>query len=129
MYELNLSTYCPEFIPILEEWLQVWRPKLPNAATSPCVFLTSGGHSYDEASLRVGLSEAVSMYTGKRFFPHMVRTVWATEFLERHPGAYDAVATALGDTVAVVIKTYQNIVEQEQRAKGAAFLSEALQRG
>ena len=34
-YELNLSTYRPEFIPILEEWLTVHRPKLPNARPPP----------------------------------------------------------------------------------------------
>ena len=39
-YDLNLTTYCPEAIPLLDEWLTVYRPKLPGAEASPYCFLT-----------------------------------------------------------------------------------------
>ena len=41
--ERDLTTFCPDFIPILEEWLNVYRPLLPNADTSPYLFLTKMG--------------------------------------------------------------------------------------
>ena len=71
-YKVNLSTYRPEFIPILEEWLTVHRPKLPNATTSPFVFLTQRGNPHIQKTLHLDLSEAVAMRTGKRFYPHLV---------------------------------------------------------
>ena len=43
-YHVDLTDYCPEFLPVLEEFLRVYRPRLPNAATSPFLFLTRAAH-------------------------------------------------------------------------------------
>ena len=71
---------------------------------------------------------AVSRHTGQRFYPHLIRTIWATECLEKTQN-FTIAATMLGDTLQVVMKTYYDIVHKDQHAKAAAFLSEALRTG
>jgi Phage integrase family len=127
-YEVNLSAYRPEFVPILEEWLQVHRPKLPNAATSPFVFLTQRGNPHISKTLHGDLSEAVAMRTQKRFFPHIVRTMWATEFL-RETQDFQTAATMLGDQLKTVIDTYYHVVHKEQIPKASNFLDKQLRTG
>jgi integrase len=128
-YEINLSDYCPEWTVLLEEWLAVHRPKLPNAAASRFVFLTMYGKPHIGKTLHADLSSAVAMRTGKRFYPHLIRSIWATEYLDTHPGDFAAVATMLGNTVAVVMRTYYNHVHKDQHVKAKAFLSTALRTG
>jgi hypothetical protein len=126
-YQIDLSTYCPELIPVLEEWLQTYRPRLPNAATSPLVFLTRNGRPYTPTELHHELSYLVTMRTGQRFYPHLIRTIWASSYLEATNDVRGA-ATMLGDTVQMVLKTYDSILNRDQHAKAAAFLSTALRR-
>jgi site-specific recombinase XerC len=127
-YHVDLTDYCPDFLPWLEEWLTVHRPKLPNAATSRLVFLTQHGKPHSQKSLHVDLSEAVGMYTGQRFYPHLVRSIWATEYLEKTQD-FTVAATMLGDTIGTVMKTYYDIVAKDQHAKARAFLGTALHAG
>ena len=124
-YTLNLSKYAPDFLPVLEEWRTVYSPRLPNPAGATLVFPTGSGAPYTTSHLGGELSSIVARYTGKRFYPHLIRTIWATEFLTKTQD-YATAATMLGDTVAMVIKTYYHIVHEEQHAKAAAFLAEAL---
>ena len=125
-YHVDLTEYCPDFLPLLEEWLTVHRPKLPNAATSRLVFLTQHGKPHSTKSLHLDLSEAVGMYTGQRFYPHLVRSIWATEYLEKTQD-FTTAATLLGDTLGTVMKTYYDIVNKNQFVKAKAFLGTALQ--
>jgi hypothetical protein len=127
-YALNLSTYRPEFIPILEEFLTEHRPKLPNATTSPFVFLTQLGKPHISKTLHLDLSEAVAMRTGKRFYPHIVRTMWATEYLKETQD-FQTAATMLGDQLRTVIATYYDVVHKEQIPKASAFLDKKLHTG
>ena len=127
-YEVNLSLYRPEFIPILEEWLRVHRPKLPNAATSPFVFLTQRGNPHISKTLHGDLQDAVAMRTGKRFYPHLVRTMWATEHLKATQD-FQTAASMLGDQLRTVIAIYYDVVHKEQIPKASAFLDKALRTG
>jgi hypothetical protein len=127
-YEVNLTTYCPEWLPLLEEFLQVHRPKLPNAATSRFLFLGQHGIPYSTKTLHMDLSEVVAMRTGQRFYPHLIRTIWATEYLEKTQD-FATAATMLGDTLGTVMKTYYDIVNKDQHAKARAFLGTALHTG
>ena len=42
------------------------------------------------------------MRTGKRFYPHIVRTMWATEYLKETQD-FQTAATMLGDQLRTVI--------------------------
>jgi hypothetical protein len=127
-YELNLSTYRPEFIPVLEEWLTLYRPKLPNAQPSPFVFLTQYGNPHIAKTLHADLAHAVGIRTGQRFYPHLIRTIWATEYLKEKQD-FQTAATMLGNTLAVVMRTYYDVVHQDQHAKASDFLETALRPG
>jgi hypothetical protein len=70
------------------------------------------------------------MATGQRFYPHLIRTIWATEFLSSGQASdFTTAATMLGDTIGVVMKTYCDVVHKDQHAKARAFLGTALHTG
>ena len=50
-YHVDLTEYCPDFLPTLTEWLTVQRPRLPGAQASPHVFLTVQGRPFTTRSL------------------------------------------------------------------------------
>jgi hypothetical protein len=127
-YHVDLTDYCPDFIPVLEEFLNTYRPKLPNAAASPFLFLSSGhGRPFGQAGLALELRAAVGMRTDppKRFYPHLIRSIWATEYLQRTQD-FTTAAVLLGDTLQTVMKTYYDVVNKDHHAKAKAFLSTAL---
>jgi hypothetical protein len=126
-YRVNLSEYAPELVELIEEFFRVHRPRVPGAATSPYIFLTQSGRPHSMRSLWHELAYDVRQRTGKRFYPHLVRSVWATEYLTATQD-YATAATMLGDTLAVVMKTYYDIVHKDQQAKAKAFLGGALRR-
>ena len=130
-FEVNLSTYRPEFIPVLEEFLTGHRPRLPGAQDSPFVFLTNRGRPFVEQSLREELMLAVAMRTdGKRFYPHLIRTIWATEYLtSKQVPDWITAAVMLGDKVGTVMARYHDLVDQAHHPKASDFLDEALRTG
>jgi hypothetical protein len=125
-YHVNLTEYCPDLLPVLDEFLQVYRPRLPNAATSRYVFLTMYGKPHIAKTLHADLSSAVAMRTGQRFYPHLIRTIWSTEYLDKTQD-FTTVATMLGNTIPVVMRTYYAHLHKDQHAKAKAFLATALQ--
>jgi hypothetical protein len=127
-YHVDLTDYCPDFLPPLEEFLRVFRPRLPGAAASPFLFLSHRGNPFSDTNLRNELAAIVTMHTGQRFYPHLIRTIWATEYLEATQD-FTTAATMLGDTLAVVMKTYYDIVHKDQHAKAKAFLGTVLHTG
>ena len=124
-YKLNLSRDTDGFVEVLEEFLRVHRPRLPNATTAPQCFLTWRGNPFSQHALHKELAWDVTMRTGQRFYPHLIRTIWATEFLEKTQD-FTVAATMLGDSEAVVMRTYYDVVRKDQFAKAKAFLSTAL---
>ena len=48
-YKVDLTDYCPELLPLLDEFLTTYRPRLPGAATSPFLFLTQTGRPFSAA--------------------------------------------------------------------------------
>jgi integrase len=127
-YNVNLTEYAPEFVSLLEEFLTVHRPRLPGATTSPFLFLTNHGGPFSQQTLRVELAETVAMRTGQRFYPHLIRSIWATEYLEQTQD-FTTAAVLLGDTLKVVMQTYYDVVTRDHHVKARAFLGTALHPG
>ena len=127
-YTMNLSAQTDGVVPVLEEFLRDWRPKLPGAETQ-YVFLTCYGNPYSQHSLYEELRTLVGMRsgTGVRFFPHIVRSMWATEGLEK-TNDYDMVAAMLGDKPATLFKAYRHRDLKVQQAKGKEFMRGILGR-
>ena len=127
-YNVDFSRDFGDLVPVLEEWLRDYRPRLPGAATSPLCFLTQYGRPFTQGTLRAELASAVALRTGQRFYPHLIRTIWATEYLTATQD-FTTAATMLGDTLGTVMKAYYDIVHKDHHAKASAFLRTALHAG
>jgi hypothetical protein len=123
----NLSKVARDFLPVLEEWRRDFRPKLPGAETSPFVFLTRFGNPFSQRALTHELSEVVAMHTGKRFYPHLIRTIWASEYIAA-TGDYEGAAAMLGDRTATLFGSYHYIEEEQAHARAAAWRDERRRR-
>jgi hypothetical protein len=124
-YQLDLTALYPELIPDLERFLTTYRPRLPHADTAPQVFLTRHGRLFRGESLKAELAACVFKYTEKRFYPHLIRTIWATEFIAR-TGDFTTAAYMLGDTVQVVLQQYQEILDTAHQQKASQVLVDLL---
>jgi len=118
---------------VLEEFQRDYRPLLRGAATSPFLFLsTLTGGPYKPNGLRAEISATVALHTGKRFYPHLIRTIWATEYLlstpppGEPPPSYATAGMLLGDTTAMVIKAYQHLADKDHHARARSFVTRAL---
>jgi|RhiMetdeSRZDD1v2_1073273.scaffolds.fasta_scaffold121262_3 hypothetical protein len=102
--------FPPALVPHLEAYLNVWRPLLLKQATHPssCMFLSRFGTPYNLSTFHRATSEQVYRYTGKRWHPHIVRTVWATEWI-RSGGDFLTAAKMLNDTLETVIANYAHL--------------------
>lgn len=127
-YEVDLTDYCPDLIPHLEEFLKDFRPRIPQPATTSYVFASRFGNMLTRERLRHELATLVLCHTdGKtRFYPHLIRTIWATEYLTAHPGDYDTAAYMLGDSVQMVMQRYKELPARNQQKRGSQFLIAAL---
>ena len=61
-YCVDLTEYCPELLPLIEEFRREHRPRLPNHATSPYLFLTYRGSPFTQRSLNGTLLHRRSAY-------------------------------------------------------------------
>ena len=86
-------------VPVLEEYLAVWRPILVGKAWHPSsyVFLTRYGTPFQAESLGETIQNIVYRYTGKHWHPHIIRTVWATEWIRKTHGDFYTAAIMLND--------------------------------
>jgi hypothetical protein len=111
----------------LEEFLARYRPLLPQAAASPSLFLTQRGRPYARYALYNELAVPVWQRTGKRFYPHLIRTIWATEFISREHD-FATAAYMLNDRVETVLKRYHELFDVQHQQRATAFLQATLAR-
>jgi hypothetical protein len=121
----NLSQSFPDLLPHIEEFLTVYRPYLKNAQHDQHVFLTKNGVPYQYRSLEMALRCDFLQRTGKRFYPHLIRTIWATEFIQR-TGDFTTAAFMLNDRVETVLARYQEINEAVHAQRASQFIQTML---
>ena len=126
-YEVDLTEDTTGLVAVLEEFLNVYRPLLLGAQPSLFLFITKG-KPFTATTLWQQLSIVVTMGTGKRFYPHLIRSIWATKAIEKKE-ELGTIATALGDTVATVMTTYYDQHIKEQRGKAKSFVDRELRTG
>jgi len=131
VFHVDLTEYCPEWLPLLHEFRRDFRPRFPQAATQPTLFVTIRGNPFTQRSLQGELGSTVLRQTGKRFYVHLIRSIWATEYLSNthESDAFATCAEMLGDTIQTVTRTYYQPVREVHHAKAKAFLTTALKRG
>jgi hypothetical protein len=121
---LNLAFPLP-LIPILEDYLTLWRPILLAKAGHPDthVFLTQHGTPYRKSILNHTTSTIVYRYTGKHWHPHIIRTVWATEMIHKGLDFLD-VAKILNDRVETVMANYAHLRDEDVVEKADRLIDE-----
>jgi hypothetical protein len=123
--EFNLQ-FPNALVPVLEEYLNVWRPILVGKAghSSPYVFLTQHGTPYNVRTLNTTTGAIVYRYTGKHWHPHIVRTVWATEWIRKTHGDFYTAAVMLNDKLETVIANYAHLLEEDVAEKADRLIHE-----
>jgi hypothetical protein len=124
---------APEVIPYLEEYLQVWRPKLPltlpDGGEDRHVFPSVNGRMLNTHDLSVKLKYHVFRHTGKRFYPHLLRSIFTSNAI--HAGMdVNSAAFVLGDTPKVVWASYNEVYGDEEHQQSLhAFYRRVLASG
>jgi len=110
---------------LMEEWLSTWRPRLvpPN---SDLVFVNYYGHPFTAGAFTRMVESVTYRFTGVAMTPHMIRDVWATEYLKAHPGDAATVAKRLGNTIQVVHRHYAHLLDADAEAKGSEWIRQHL---
>jgi integrase len=112
-------------VPLLEEYLTIWRPRLAKAGEEH-VFLNSKGHPFTANRLTGAVSVSTMRFARVGVNPHMIRDIFATEYLKQNPGDAAGVAKRLGNTIQVVYKHYAHLLDQEADTRADSFLQGAL---
>jgi hypothetical protein len=102
------SMVDPDVATYLEEYLEVWRPKLPNAAKDRHVFLSKRGRPFTDTTLRNRLRINVYRYTKKHLYTHLLRTIFTSQALSDGEDI-NTVAYGLNDTPATVLRAYNEL--------------------
>lgn len=103
----------------LEVYLSTWRPLLLQGQAIPPrhVFINMAGAPFqNERSVLLAVGSCIYSHTGKRFHPHLFRSVWATEYIRDTHDLYGA-AVMLNDTLESVIKNYAYLLDSGTAVK------------
>lgn len=120
-FELPFPT---DLVPQLETFLSTWRPLL--GGSSRHLFLNIDGKPfYSESTFNAAFGRPIYSHTGKRFHPHLVRTVWATEYIKETHDFYGA-AIMLNDTLDAVIKNYAEVLDEGTARKADEWLQSKI---
>jgi hypothetical protein len=125
----RLNTFTVAFpetlVPFLEDYLRLWRPLLLKKASQPSthVFLTERGTPYQSRLLTQCTQNIVYRYTGKHWHPHIIRTVWATEMIQKGLD-FVSVAEMLNDRLETVIANYAHLRNENFAEKAYRLIEE-----
>lgn len=120
-----------KLVPLLEDYLSTWRPILLAKASHPYdhVFLTWRGAPYQSENMTKTTQHNVYRYTGKHWHPHIIRTVWATEWIRNTHGDFYTAAIMLNDRLETVIANYAHLLEENVAEKAYRLIEERNRQG
>ena len=120
-------------VPVLEDYLTIWRPVLldrsPTSHHEPHVFLSKTGKPYWRTNLTTSTSHIVYRFTGKHWHPHIIRSVWATEWIRKTHGDFYTAAIMLNDNLQTVIARYAHLLEEDVAEKAYRLIEERNSQG
>jgi integrase len=114
----------PDLVENLETYLQTYRPRFPNAAKDPHLFLTVKGLPISSGAIWSRFRIAIYQATKKRIWPHLLRQIWSDAYLDKHPGDYEGVAAMLNNTPEMVQKSYRRFRREQHLQKAVDFNAE-----
>ena len=130
----SFDQHFPEdLVPVLEEYLKIWRPILLSLSPHPHqerhLFLTNRGTPHERRNLTATTSRIIYRYTGKHWHPHIIRTVWATEYIRNTHGDFYTASVMLNDRMETVIANYTHLLEEDVAEKAYRIIAERLRQG
>jgi hypothetical protein len=116
--------FPPDLVPLLQEYLQTWRPLLCVRDPDTQIVFPSkeSGKAFQKNGLNASIKESVYRYTGKPFHPHLIRTIWATEYI-RTTGDFYGAAVMLNDRLETVVANYSHVMEHGIAEKAYAWVN------
>jgi hypothetical protein len=119
-----------QVVPYLEEYLNVWRPKLPRADTDRHLLLNmrEPGGWLPRQALHMKLRLHVFRLTGKRFFPHLLRTLFVSHAIN-HGMDLNSVAFYMNDKPETVLQAYNELNAQQHQHAADDFYDRVLKNG
>jgi hypothetical protein len=116
--------FPPALVPTLETYLQSWHPRLVagTASAAPLLFPTTRGTPYNATHFNQATQEVVYAYTGQYWHPHIVRSVWATEWIRTTRGDFYTAAVMLNDKLDTVIKNYAHLLDEDVAEKAYSWV-------
>lgn len=98
-------TFPSDLCPLLDEYLRVFRPILSNGEPTVLVFPNSFGKPLTEKKVWQKLGGRVYQYIQKKFYPHLIRSIWATE-MASSDADIRAVAYMMNDRMETILHKY-----------------------
>jgi Phage integrase family len=118
----------PEVAPYLEEYLDVWRKQLPHADENRHVFLSMRGKTICYKDFYQKLRTHVHRLSGKWIYPHLFRTIFASQMLSR--GApINVVAYWLNDHPQTVMKMYNEMLQETNQQQARLWTKQIYHNG
>lgn len=116
-----------ELVPLLEEFLSDYRPLLAGIQNDSYsnVVLNQRGKPYTVIALNKEIKRMMWAYLGIAVHPHLIRTIWATEFIKRTKDIATA-AKMLNDTEETVWKHYHHLLDADAVKEADKFISDIL---
>jgi Phage integrase family len=110
---------------LLEEWLDTWRPLLLGDSSAKEVFINTLGRPFSAQACRRVIGKTTWKFTGIAVNPHMIRDIFATEYIKATKDIAGA-AYMLGNTVAVVMKHYAHLLDADAERQARTWLQSQL---
>ncbi len=128
----------------LDRYMKWWRPILINTKTNlhlapevpnemPKIvdqeyfFLKSIGDPFDLDRLIDLISRVTYKYVKVAMNPHIIRSVWATEYLKKHGmGGAATCAYMLNDNINTILNTYADLLTPDCEAAASSWLDDML---
>ena len=117
-----------DLVPMLEDFLKLWHPVLSSKSAGQFdvyLFLNCNGKPYNREGQRQAVRTVVYRYTRKFFHPHLVRSIFATEYIQDTGDFYGA-AVLLNDSLKVVIDKYAHLMERGVTQKTDGWLNKKI---
>ncbi len=99
---------------------QTSAPKYKRAPQDVLVFLIASCNPASRDALRFWVKSTTYAYSGVAVNPHLIRDIWATEYI-KSTGDFVGAAKRLGNSVQVVMKHYAHLFDEDVEQRGDAF--------
>ncbi len=108
----------------LETFLKEWRPVLKKNGNDH-VFLSRKGKTLSQNAINAQVRKAIYEHTGRLTNIHMIRDIWATEYIEATQN-FSIAASVLGDRLETVLRRYVHLRMTNAGQKADEFIAKIL---